>query len=332
MPHENETMTTTRMNYAAAMADTFRLCFRDDPYFTVIGNEVFGIGPQRVQFEPLQKEFPDRIYFPPTSEAAFTALAAGAAMCGHRTFAHLGVASFTYPAVSSIANEVATIRLSSGGRIKAPLIMHLNHGIVMGTSSQHSESPQGMYWNVPGIEIAIPSSGRDFKGLMRTAFRRDNPVMIFTHGLLYGAESDVPDGDYAIPFGQAEIRRTGRDATVVATSLTVSVALEAAAALARDGIEVEVIDPRTLVPFDRDTILASVARTGRLVVADETRLSCGVASEISAIVAEHGFASLKAPIIRVARPDAPVSAAPTHEAFVKPTPDKIVAAVKKVVA
>ena len=320
------------MNYAAAMVDTFRLCFRDDPHFTVIGNEVFGIGPQRVQFEPLQEEFADRIYFPPTSEAAFTALAAGAAMCGHRTFAHLGVASFTYPAVSSIANEVATIRLSSGGRVKAPFIMHLNHGIVMGTSSQHSESPQCMYWNVPGIEIAMPASGRDFKGLMRTAFRRDNPVMIFTHGLLYGAESDVPDGDYAIPFGQAEIKRKGRDATVVATSLTVSVALEAADALARDGIEVEVIDPRTLVPFDRDTLLASVARTGRLVVADETRLSCGVASEISAIVAEYGFASLRAPIIRVARPDAPVSAAPTHEAFVKPTPDKIVAAVKKVLS
>jgi acetoin:2,6-dichlorophenolindophenol oxidoreductase subunit beta len=323
-------MKTTRMNYADAMVDTFRLCFKEDPHFTVIGNEVLGIGPQRVQFEPLQKEFGDRIYFPPTSEASFTALAAGAAMCGHRTFAHLGVASFTYPAVSSIANEVATIRMSSGGRIKAPFIMHLNHGIVMGTSSQHSESPQCMYWNVPGIEIAIPSSGRDFKGLMRTAMKSDNPVMIFTHGLLYGAESDVPEGDYAIPFGQAEIRRAGKDATVVATSLTVGVALEAADALAKAGIDVEVIDPRTLVPLDRDAILKSVAKTGRLVIADETRLSCGVGSEISAIVAEHGFKSLKAPIIRVARPDAPVSAAPTHEAYVKPTPDKIVAAVKKV--
>jgi acetoin:2,6-dichlorophenolindophenol oxidoreductase subunit beta len=325
-------MKTRRVNYVDAMADTFRLCFKEDPHFTVIGNEVFGIGPQRVQFEPLQREFGDRIYFPPTSEAAFTALAAGAAMCGHRTFAHLGVASFSYPAVSSIANEVAAIRMSSGGRIKAPFIMHLNHGIVMGTSSQHSESPQCMYWNVPGIEIAIPSSGRDFKGLMRTAFKRDNPVMIFTHGLLYGSESDVPEGDYMIPFGVAEIKRNGKDATVMATSLTVSVALQAADALAKDGIDVEVIDPRTLVPFDRDTILRSVAKTGRLVVADETRLSCGVASEIAAIVAEHGFKSLKAPIIRVARPDAPVSAAPTHEAFVKPTPDKIIGAVKQVLA
>lgn len=325
-------MIKRRMNYADAMIDTFRICFRQDPHFTVIGNEVLGIGPQRVQFEPLQAEFPDRIYFPPTSEAAFTALAAGAAMCGHRTFAHLGVASFSYPAMSSIANEVATIRLSSGGRIKAPFIMHFNHGVVMGTSSQHSESPQCMYWNLPGIEIALPSSGSEFKGLMLTAMQRDNPVMIFTHGLLYGVEDEVPEGDYRIPFGQAAIVRPGRDVTVVATSLTVGVALKAAEALARENIEVEVIDPRTLVPLDKRTILESVARTGRLVTADETRLNCGVGSEIAAIVAEEGFRSLKAPILRVARPMAPVSAAPTHEAFVIPTPEKIAAAVKRVMA
>jgi acetoin:2,6-dichlorophenolindophenol oxidoreductase subunit beta len=324
-------MKTRRMNYADAMVDTFRICFKADPHFTVIGNEVLGIGPQRVQFEPLQAEYPDRIYFPPTSEASFTALAAGAAMCGHRTFAHLGVASFSYPAVSSIANEVATIRLSSGGRIKAPFIMHLNHGIVMGTSSQHSESPQSMYWNLPGIEMALPSSGAEFKGLMLTAMQRDNPVMIFTHGLLYGAEDDVPEGDYRIPFGEAAIKRAGTDATVVATSLTVGVALQAAAQLAKQNIDVEVIDPRTLVPLDKRAILDSVAKTGRLVVADETRLNCGVASEISAIVAEEGFGTLKAPILRVARPNAPVSAAPPHEKFVMPSADKIVAAVHNVV-
>jgi len=325
-------MSTKRMNYADAMVDTFRICFADDPHFAVIGNEVLGIGPQRVQFEPLQAEFADRIYFPPTSEAAFTALAAGAAMCGHRTFAHLGVASFSYPAVSSIANEVATIRLSSGGRIKAPFIMHFNHGVVMGTGSQHSESPQCMYWNLPGIEIALPASGSAFKGLVRTAMKRDNPVMIFTHGLLYGVEDDVPEGDYTIPFGVAEIRRRGSDVTVVATSLTVSVALAAADRLAKEGITIEVIDPRTLVPFDKTAILNSVAKTGRLVIADETRLHCGVASEISAMVAEDGFDLLKAPIVRVARPPAPVSAAPTHEAYIIPTPDKIVAAVRRVLA
>ena len=225
-------MKTRRINYADSMVDTFRTCFNEDPHFTVIGNEVLGIGPQHVQFETLQREFPSRIYFPPTSEASFTALAAGAAMCGHRTFAHLGVASFSYPALSSIANEVATIRLSSGGRLKAPFIMHFNHGVVMGTSSQHSESPQCMYWNLPGIEIALPSCASAFKGLMRTAMKSDNPVMIFSHGLLYGAEDDVPEQDYSIPFGVADVKRTGRDATVVATSLTVSLAMAAADRLA----------------------------------------------------------------------------------------------------
>ncbi len=325
-------MKTRRMNYADAMADTFRICFREDPHFVVIGNEVFGIGPQRVQFEPLQREFPDRIYFPPTSEAAFVALACGAAMCGHRVFAHLGMGSFTYPAMSSIANETATLCLSSGGRIKAPFIMHINHGVIAGTASQHNESPQCMYWNVPGIEIVLPSSGSEFKGLMRTAMKRDNPVMMFSHGYLYGAEDDVPEGDYAIPFGEAAIKRKGKHVTVVATSLTVSLALLAADALADEDIDVEVIDPRTLVPLDKKTILDSVAKTGRLVTADETRLNCGVGSEISAIVAEEGFRFLKAPIMRVARANAPVSAAPPQEAFVIPTTDKIVAAVKAVLA
>ncbi|MDP6642778.1 MAG: transketolase C-terminal domain-containing protein [Rhodospirillales bacterium] len=317
-------------NYCDAMADVFRTCFAEDPNFTLIGNEVFGIGPQRVQFEPLQAEFAKRIFYPPISEAAYTALAAGAAMCGHRMFLHIGVASFAYPAISSIANEIATAYFSSGGRIKVPMVIHLNHGIVMGTSAQHSESPQPFFWNTPGMELVLPSSPSEAKGLMRTAVKSDNPTVIFTHGLLYGMEDEVPDEDYSIPFGVADIKREGSDATLVATSLTVSVALEAAEQLAEDGIDVEVIDPRTLVPLDKETILKSVAKTGRLVVADETRLSCGVASEISAIVAEEGFQNLKSPIIRMARPDAPVSAAPSHEAYVKPTPDKIVQAVRKV--
>ena len=139
----------TMTNYCDAMADVFRTCFAEDPNFTIMGNEVFGIGPQRHQFEPLQAEFADRIYYPPISEAAYTALAAGAAMCGHRMFLHIGVASFAYPALSSIANEIATAYFSSGGRIKVPMVIHLNHGIVMGTGSQHSESPQPIFWNTP---------------------------------------------------------------------------------------------------------------------------------------------------------------------------------------
>ncbi len=320
----------TRMNYAGAVVDVLRICLREDPRFAVMGNEILGLGPERVQFEALQQEFADRIFFPPCSEAAFTALAAGAAMCGQRIFAHLGLGSFAYPAFSSIANEIAGAHYASGGTIKLPVVLHLCHGVLMGGASQHSESPQAMFWNIPGIEIALPSSARQAKGLIRTAFRSDNPTLVISHGMMFGAEDDVPEEDYAIPFGVAEILREGRDVTLVAMSRTVGTALTAAELLAAEGIEVEVIDPRTLVPFDRRSLFDSVARTGRLVVADETRLSCGVASEIAAMVAEEGFDLLKAPIIRVARPDAPVSASPQQEAAMVPTPQKIAAAVRRV--
>jgi pyruvate/2-oxoglutarate/acetoin dehydrogenase E1 component len=323
---------TTRMSYGGAIVRSLRQSLLDDPRFLVIGNEPLGLGPPRHEFDALQEAFPDRILFPPTSEAAFAAIAAGAAMCGQRLFAHLGMVSFTYPAFSSIANEIATAHFHSGGRIQVPMLMHVVHGIQSGTGSQHSESSISMFWNLPGIEIVLPSSARDWKGLYATALRSPNPTMIFSHGSLFGVQDDVPDEDYAIPFGQAAIRRQGRHVTIVATSLTVTYALEAAERLAAEGIEAEIIDPRTLRPLDKPTILASVARTGRLVTVDEGRLSCGVGAEIAALVAEEAFAHLRAPIARVGRPDAPVSAARTQEGVARPSADKIIAAVRRIVA
>ena len=162
--------------------------------------------------------------------------------------------------------------------------------------------------------------------------RRSTPTFIFNHTKLLNVEGEVPDENYEIPFGKADVKREGRDVTVVATSLTVGLALEAAEALAKDGIEVEVVDPRTLVPLDKAAILASVAKTGRMVIADETNRSCGVASEIAAIVAEEAFASLKAPVVRVTRPDVPVPASAPLEAFLTPTAEKIAAAVRRACA
>ena len=318
-----------KKNYAAAMIEAFDLCIKDDPTFAIIGNEIFGLGPERFQFEPFQEAHRKNIFFPPIAEAAFVALSAGAAMCGQKVFAHIGMGSFTYPAMSSIANEIATAHYSSGGRVNVPVILHVNHGIAPGAASQHCESPQSMYWNLPGIQIVVPSCGSDFKGLVRTAFKSPNPTMIFTHAMVYGSEDDVPEGDYSIPFGKAKIRRKGKDVTVFATSRIVGMALDAAKTVAKEGIDVEVIDPRTLRPLDKKALLASVAKTGRLVVADETREHCGVASEIAAIVAEEGFSSLKGPIIRMSRPNVPLSAAPTQEAVVAPTPDKIADAIRK---
>ena len=322
----------TRKTFAEAMVDGLRYCMEEDPHFSLIGNEVLGLGPEAAHLQSLAKRFSDRIHYPPTSEAGFVALAAGAAMAGVRMFAHLGLASFSYPAMSSIANELATAHYSSGGKVKVPVVLHMGHGLLMGGASQHSASPQSMFWNVPGLEIALPATPYDVKGLLRTAVKSDNPTLLITHGLMMGTQGEVPNEDYAIPFGKADVKRKGRDVTVVATSLTVTLALEAAEALAKDGIEVEVIDPRTLVPFDKAAILASVAKTGRLVVADETNRSCGVASEIVAIVAEEGFASLKAPVVRVTRPDVPIPASAPLEAFLTPTAEKIAAGVRRACA
>jgi pyruvate dehydrogenase E1 component beta subunit len=317
-------------NYADAMLDVLTTFMEEDPNFVVMGNEVLGIGPQALQFEPFQRKYGDRIYFPPCSEASFAAVAAGAAMCGQRIFAHLGLAPFTYPAYSSIANEIATARLSSGGKIDVPVTLHMSHGLLHGGAAQHSESPLSIYWNLPGIEIVMPFEPADLKGLLRTAIKSDNPTLVVTHAFGYGVEGEVPDEDYEIPFGRAAVKREGGDVTIVTYSLMVAMALEAAGALAADGIEAEVIDLRTLVPLDERTILDSVARTGRLVVADEGRMRCGVASEIAATVSERGFDSLKAPPARVARMDVPVPGNQVQEAYVSPSAEKIIAAARGV--
>jgi pyruvate/2-oxoglutarate/acetoin dehydrogenase E1 component len=318
-------------NYAAAMLDVLETMMEEDPTFAVIGNEVLGIGPEAPLFAPFQEKYADRCYFPPCSEAAFVALAAGAAMCGQQIFTHLGLASFSYPAFSSIANEIAPARLSSGGKIKVPVVLHISHGLLHGGGAQHSESPLSTYWNIPGIEIAAPSGASEVKGLLTTAFKSENPTMLITHAFLYGAEDDVPDGDYEIPFGEAKVAREGGDVTIVGCSMMVSMAMGAAEALAEDGIEAEVIDLRTLVPLDEDTILGSVAKTGRLVIADEGRLRAGFASEIAAMVSERGFDTLKAPVARVARADAPVSNSQPQEGFISPTAEKIADAAKGLV-
>jgi pyruvate dehydrogenase E1 component beta subunit len=318
-------------NYADAMLDVLTTCMEEDPHFVVMGNEVLGIGPEAGQFAPFQERYGDRCYFPPCSEAAFAALAAGAAMCGQRIFAHLGLAPFSYPAFSSIANEIVTARLSSGGTIKVPATLHISHGLLHGGAAQHSESPLSTYWNLPGMEIVVPWGPADLKGLLRTAIRSENPTLVITHAFGYGAEGDVPEEDYEIPLGQAAVKREGGDVTVVACSMMVVAALAAADQLAGEGIEAEVIDLRTLVPLDERAILDSVAKTGHLVIADEGRLRCGVASEIAATVSEHGFDSLKAPPARVARLDAPVAGNQVQEAFISPTAEKIADAAKQAV-
>jgi len=283
-----------------------------------------------VLMDPIRAEFPDRIYDPPTSEAAIVSLGAGAAMAGARPFVDIGTASFSYVGWSPLVNEAAVAHHMSNGAVRVPVVYHMLHGLRGGGAAQHSHSPQAMLWNAAGLEIVLPSSPYDVKGLIRSAIKSNNPTVFVNHARLMDIEGDVPEEDYAIPFGRGDIKRKGRDVTLIATSYIVQTALAAAETLAGEGIEIEVVDPRTLVPLDRDLLLQSVGRTGRLVVADETNLSCGIASELSAIVAEHGFRSLRAPIMRVARPNVPTPFSQPLEQAITPTSDKICDAVRKI--
>jgi pyruvate/2-oxoglutarate/acetoin dehydrogenase E1 component len=321
-----------QISYAAAIVEALRTSLVEDPHVILVGSYVLGLGPKRVLMDSLRAEFDDRIYDPPTSEAAIVSLGAGAAMAGARPFVDVGTASFSYVGWSPLVNEAAVAHYMSGGKLKVPVVYHMLHGLRVGGAAQHSHSPQAMLWNAAGLEIVLPSSPYDVKGLIRSAIKSDNPTVFINHARLMDLEGDVPGEDYAIPFGRADIKRPGRDVTVVATSFVVHAALSAADQLACDGIEVEVIDPRTLVPLDHVTILDSVRRTGRLVVADETNLSCGVASEISAIVVEEGFELLRAPIVRVARSDVPTPFSKPLEDAITPTATKIMDGVRRLLA
>ena len=319
-----------KISYAAAIVEALRTSLAEDPRVSLVGSYVLGLGPKRVLMDPIRTEFPDRIYDPPTSEAAIVSLGAGAAMAGARPFVDIGTASFSYVGWSPLVNEAAVAHHMSNGAVRVPVVYHMLHGLRGGGAAQHSHSPQAMLWNAAGLEIVLPSSPYDVKGLIRSAIKSDNPTVFVNHARLMDIEGDVPEEDYAIPFGRGDIKRKGRDVTLIATSYIVQTALAAAETLAGEGIEVEVVDPRTLMPLDRDLLLQSVGRTGRLVVADETNLSCGIASELSAIVAEHGFRSLRAPIMRVARPNVPTPFSQPLEQAITPTSDKICDAVRKI--
>lgn len=319
----------TKISHAQALVDALHASMARDPSISLIGSFVLGLGPLRDLVGKIRDDFGDRVFDPPCAEAAIASLGIGAAMAGGRPFVDIGTASFVFEAWSQVVNEAAPAHYMSGGQITVPIVFHMLHGLRGGGAAQHSHSPQAMMWNSPGLEIVLPASPADAKGLLNTAIASDNPTIVLDHAKLLGIEGEVPDGDYKIPFGVADIKREGSDVTVVATSRMVQVALEAADRLSGDGIEVEVVDPRTIVPLDKEAICASVEKTGRLVVADETNISCGVASEISAIVAEQAFSFLRAPIVRVARPDVIMPFSPPLEDYLTPSADKIVDAVMK---
>lgn len=301
---------------------------RRDPSIIVLGEDVkigvFGVS------RGLVEEFgTERVRNTPIAEEVISGAAVGAAAAGLRPVADLMMANFLYLAMEPIANQAAKLHYMTGGQIKMPVVFLAAIGAPGGNAAHHSDSPYPMLMNLAGVKVVYPSTPYDAKGLFKSAIRDDNPVAFMFHIALGGALGEVPDEEYTVPLGVADVKREGGDVTVVAMGWMVKHSLKAAETLAQEGISVEVVDPRTLVPLDMDTILKSVAKTGRLVVVDEARQYCSAASEISASVAERGYDFLKAPILRVTTPNLPIPFSPPMEKHVVPGVDHILQAVRK---
>jgi pyruvate/2-oxoglutarate/acetoin dehydrogenase E1 component len=237
----------------------------------------------------------------------------GAALTGMRPVIEIMFIDFTTVCMDMIINQMAKMHYMFGGKGKVPMVLRTNIGAGRGTAAQHSQSFHSLFMHVPGLLVAAPATPHDAKGLLIEAIRNDNPVIFVEHKRLYNTKGPVPEEMYTIPFGKAEVKRSGADVTVVATHALVLSALEAADEAAGSGIDVEVVDPRTLTPLDKETILASVRKTGRLLVADEDNKTCGFGAEIAAIAAEEAIEYLKAPILRACSPDTPVPFSPPLE-------------------
>jgi acetoin:2,6-dichlorophenolindophenol oxidoreductase subunit beta len=318
----------TTISYLQAIRDAqFEEMARDDRVF-IMGEDVAWnmLGSSEGFVEAFGAE---RVRDTPITEAAFTGAAAGAAMVGMRPIVDLMLTSFMYCAMDQIISIISKSTYLYGGQASLPLTIRASMFYGGSNAAQHSDRPLAPFMASPGLKIIAPSSPYDAKGLLKAAIREDDPVISFEDGTLWTMTGDVPDEDYIVPLGQADVKREGSEVTVVAISGAVRAALAAADQLAGEGISVEVVDPRSLVPLDYDTILSSVAKTGRLVVADPSHRTCSPAAEIAATVAEDGFWSLQAPIVRVTTPDTHIPFSPPLEAQLYPGPDRIAAAVRQ---
>ena len=326
------------MTYIGAIGAAQREAMMADARVVIIGEDVeanvygtTGGGKTRAEKGDFVQEFGHkRIRNTPISEEAMVGVAIGAAMTGLRPIVDLSYSSFLYMAMDQLVNQAAKNRYMFGGQSSIPVVFRSAMFYGLNTGAHHSDRPYPMFMNVPGLKVVVPASPSDAKGLLRTAVESNDPVLIFETCLLWGMKEEVDEAEYRIPFGVARVRRQGTDVTVVAISGAVPLALKAAELLAAEGISVEVIDPRTLVPLDSRTIIDSVRRTGRLVIADPAHKTCGAAAEISAIVAEEAFDALRAPIKRVTAPNMQVPFSPVLEAELYPTTQKIAAAIRSI--
>jgi pyruvate dehydrogenase E1 component beta subunit len=319
------------LTYAAALNEALRQEMRRDPNIYVAGEDVGKYGGIFGVTSGLLDEFGEkRVRDTPITESAIIGLATGAAAAGLRPVVELMFVDFIGVSLDQLFNQAAKMKYMFGGKAKLPLVLRTECGAGMGAAAQHSQCLEAWFMHVPGLKVVIPSTPYDAKGLLISAIRDDNPVVFIEHKMLYGLEGEVPEGAYTIPLGQADVKREGKDATVVATLAMVPKALNAAQELEKEGISVEVIDPRCLTPFDEQTIIDSVKKTHRLVVVTEEIGHAGSSAEIAARVADKAFDYLDAGIKRVTPPFTPVPFSPKLESVYIPNEAKIIDAVHQV--
>lgn len=335
---------TRTMTYQQAINEALRIAMREDPTVILMGEDIAGGaavdhlinedawgGPMGVTKGLVQEFGRNRVLDTPITEAGFIGAAVGAAATGLRPVAELMFVDFFGCCMDQIFDQGAKLRYMFGGKATCPVTIRTQIGAGVSAAGQHSGCHYSVFAHMPGIKCVIPSTPADAKGLLLSAIRDNDLVMFFENKVLYGTKGEVPEGDEGIPLGVADIKRAGDDVTIVALSRMVQQSLAAADMLSAEGIEVEVIDPRTISPLDEATILESVARTHRLVIVDEDNPRCSAAADIAALVADKGFDTLDAPIKMVTAPHTPVPFSPPMEAFYVPSPERIADVVREIV-
>jgi pyruvate/2-oxoglutarate/acetoin dehydrogenase E1 component len=315
-----------QLTFAQALDEAVAEEMRRDERVITLGTDFTG--------DPIKEFGPRRVRFTPISESVLTGMGLGAAASGYRPIVNWRMVTFSFVAMDQVVNQASKIRYMFGGQADFPVTYRCTTGGGMGLAAQHSQSPYSMWMHLAGLKIVLPATPADAKGLLKSAIRDNNPVVSFECSRLNAVSGPVPEGEHLVPLGIAEIKRTGNDVTVVGLAFYVQEALALADALEREGISVEVIDPRTLVPLDVETLRASVRKTGRLVIVDEAPATCSAASEIAAIVVEdrETFHALKAPVQRVCAAPVPVPYSPVLEQAALPDRARIENAIRRVLA
>lgn len=317
------------MTYMEALREAMRIKMKEDEKVLILGEDVGAFGGCFGLTAGLFDEFGDkRVKDTPISEGAIVGCAIGAAATGLKPIAEIMMGDFVTVAMDMLVNQAAKLRYMFGGKISLPMVVRLPGGAGLSAAAQHSQSLEAWLTHVPGIKVVYPSTPADAAGLLLTAIDDDNPVAFIEHKAMYGLKGEVPDDIKPIPFGVADIKREGKDVTIIATGKMVHEALKAAEQLSKDGIEVEVVDPRTLFPLDKETIFNSVNKTGKVVVVTEENKRGGYGGEISAMISEEIFDSLDAPVVRIGALNTPIPFAPNLESYVIPASKDIVNGVK----